>query len=224
MGTWYYRAIVKSGDCSSAYSNEFAVIVYPATKGLNIKLFLEGLYAGNGRMNQAMGAAGPQFNDGIADTIRLELHNASSPYGVVYAFGNLNLHIDGTINALIPGNIISSYYLVVKHRNSMETWSSNIIDFSENNPVNYDFTTSADKAYGGIMKLMPGNVYAFYAGDVTQDGLIDGSDLSALDNAIIAVQVGYYPEDINGDGHVDGADMAIIDNNSLAVVFVRRPW
>jgi hypothetical protein len=59
--------------------------------------------------------------------------------------------------------------------------------------------------------------------DVTQDGLVDGSDLATVDNASLYVLMGYNPEDVNGDGLVDGSDMALIDNNSLAVIQAKKP-
>ena len=86
-----------------------------------------------------------------------------------------------------------------------------------------NFITAAKQALGNNLKLMIDNVYAIYSGDANQDGIVDGGDMSAIDNANVAIQTGYYPEDINGDGLVDASDMALIDNNSIAVVHVRRP-
>ena len=73
------------------------------------------------------------------------------------------------------------------------------------------------------MKLMQGNVYAVYSGDVIKDGLVDGSDLAVIDNATINILKGYRTEDINGDGLVDGSDLVIIDNNSTSIVKVHKP-
>jgi len=70
---------------------------------------------------------------------------------------------------------------------------------------------------------MNGGVYAIFAGDDNRDGIVDGSDMAAIDNASTAVMTGYHPEDLNGDGIVDASDMAIIDNNSTAVVSAKRP-
>jgi len=197
----------------------------PPTKILNVKVFLEGLYAGNGIMNQAMAESKPQFGSGIADSIRMELHNIISPYKIAYSHGNAEIHTNGTLAIkTIPANLTNSYYLVIKHRNGIETWSGDVIDFSESKTLTYDFTTDASKAYGYNEKLMEGNVYAIYAGDASQDGIVDGSDMAKIDNASTGVLKGYYPEDVNGDGLVDGSDMAIIDNNSTAVVHIIRPW
>ena len=226
IGTLYYYCIV-IGDCGTTQTSDVsgAFIVYPLSKELNLKLYLQGLYASNGQMSPARGISGNQFPNGIADTLTVELRNNSYPYDLIYSFGNIPLNIDGTLTiCTITGNITGNYYLVIKHRNSIETWSRDIIDFSGLGPFSYDFTTAAVKAYGNNIKLMQGNVYAIYAGDITQDGLVDGSDMAKVNNGSLLVRIGYYPEDVNGDGLVDGGDMAIIDNNSVAVIYVKRPW
>ena len=174
-------------------------------------------------MNQAIGNSGPQFADNIADTLRVELHHYLSPDVVAYSFGSANLYRDGTIIIPnIPCGVTGYYYLVIKHRSSIETWSYPI-NINGVGPFDYDFTTEAGKAYASNMKLMPDNIYTIYGGDANQDGLVDGSDMAMIDNANILILVGYNPEDVNGDGLVDGSDMAIIDNNSRNVAYVKRP-
>ena len=210
-----------SSGCQDTYILDLTVI--PSTKTLTVKLFLESLYAGSGIMNQAKDISGPKFSTGIADTIRVELHDATTPFALAYSYPNLDLSTNGDviINS-VPGTITGSYYLVVRHRNSIETWSADAIDFAVASPINYDFTTSVSYAYGSNMKSMSG-IFAIYAGDANQDGIVDGSDMAAIDNSSTAVMVGYYPEDLNGDGIVDASDMAIIDNNSTAVVSAIKP-
>jgi hypothetical protein len=193
------------------------------SKQIALKLFLEGLYAGSSQMNQARNATAPEYGTGISDRITVELHNASSPYGLAYSYSNTDLHTDGVVNIDdVPAGITGSYFIVVKHRNSIETWSKLPLDFSTPSDVNYDFSTAASMAFGNNLKQM-GTVFAIYAGDETQDGFVDVSDMSAIDNASTAIQKGYYPEDINGDGIVDVSDMSIIDNNSTAIVHKIMP-
>jgi hypothetical protein len=201
-----------------------------ANKTLSLKLYLEGLYnTGTGLMKQAQGLAGPQFGPGIADKVTVELHEITPPYSIstLYPpFTNADLKTDGTMTInTIPGTITGSYYVVIKHRNIIETWSKlGGIPFAGAGPVNYDFTTSASQAYGDNQKLMNG-VYAIYAGDPNQDGIVDGSDMLMIDNASqTPVLMGYFPQDINGDGIVDGTDMLMIDNNSQnPVAQVKKP-
>ena len=53
-----------------------------------------------------------------------------------------------------------------------------------------------------------------WSGDVNQDGIIDGTDLSSIDNLAYNFTSGSgIPEDLNGDNIVDGIDFLIGDNN-----------
>ena len=219
-GTYTDPHLSKFG-CDSIYTLQLTII---QTKQVKIVAFLEGLYSGLGVMRQAQGISGAAFGSGIADKLTIELHNASSPYSIAYTYSNKDLDVNGvlTINNM-ECTISGLYYVVIKHRNSIETWSSVPIDFSRS-IISYDFTTAASKAYGNNMKLSGGNVYSIYAGDATQDGVVDGSDMAVIDNGSRPpIIIGYYPEDINGDGIVDASDMAIIDNNSRTVVVTIRP-
>ncbi|MBL8008297.1 MAG: hypothetical protein JNJ56_12270, partial [Ignavibacteria bacterium] len=55
-------------------------------------------------------------------------------------------------------------------------------------------------------------------GDADQDGIIDASDLSAVENAASLSQSGYISSDINGDYYVDAGDVSIVENNTGKVV------
>jgi hypothetical protein len=224
-----YLRVTFTGATTTSGNNRLDNIVIrgtevPHTKTLRVKQFVEGLFnTATGLMNQASGTSSAQFGTDIADTIRVELHNATTPFDVVYTYNNVDLGTDGmAIIPTIPGTISGSYYVVIRHRNSLETWSANPVDFSVASPIEYDFTTAAGQAFGNNLKSM-GSVYAIWGGDVTQDGLVDGSDLAAVDNASLSVLMGYNAEDVNGDGLVDGSDMALIDNNSLAVIQLIKP-
>jgi hypothetical protein len=195
------------------------------TKTLNLKAYLEGLYAGAGLMHKAQDVSGDHFPDNVADQVTVELHDATTPFGIAYTYSSLNLNTDGTLSiTTIPGSLTGSFYIVIKHRNSIETWSMAPVSFAGAGTIIYDFSTSASQAYGNNMKLM-GTVYAIYSGDPNQDGTVDGSDMLLLDNASQPpVLHGYYPEDLNGDGTVDGTDMLMIDNSSQPpVVQVKKP-
>jgi hypothetical protein len=218
--------VTAGNNCGTSAASTLAVFIAGSLKTLNLHLFLEGLYnSATGLMNQTQGSSGSQFASGIADTVRIELHNATSPFAAAYVFGNTLLHTDGTISVnTVPGSITGLYYLVIKHRNSIETWSSAPVDFGITGPVTYDFTNSASKAYGNSLKLM-GTKYAIWAGDVSQDGIVNAADMTIIFNAAKPpVLQGYYPQDINGDGIVDGSDMVMIDNNaSPPSVHVYKP-
>ena len=116
------------------------------------------------------------------------------------------------------------YYLQVKHRNSLETWSKTTQTFS-GSILNYDFTTSATKAFGDNMKQVDSSPveFAVYSGDVNKDGTVDATDLAAIDNDAQNFVSGYVVTDLNGDSFIDGTDYSLADNNATNFVSVVRP-
>jgi hypothetical protein len=196
------------------------------TRELNLTLFLESLFNGTS-MNQAQDFVGgsivPKYSAGIADQVTIELHSDISPFNTAYTYSNINLNTNGTLSvSTIPSSLTGSYYLVIKHRNSVETWSSTPVSFSGSGPVTYNFSSSAAQSFGDNLKQM-GSVWMIYGGDISQDGTVDGSDLALIDNASTNLLQGYLSQDANGDGTADGTDMAMIDNNSTLVVHVNKP-
>lgn len=65
--------------------------------------------------------------------------------------------------------------------------------------------------------------HAFYSGDVNQDGTVDATDLSMIDNDAYNFVTGYVKTDLTGDNFVDATDAAIADNNAANFVSVVRP-
>jgi hypothetical protein len=110
----------------------------------------------------------------------------------------------------------------VKHRNSVETTSNAVVDFS-GNTIAYNFTTSASQAYGDNQKDLGEGVFGLFIGDANQDGLIDGDDLVFMDPDITVGNVGYLSSDLNGDGLVDGDDLVKGDANFIAGVALVTP-
>jgi len=220
-GSTDYTFTPDAGECASTVTMTVTVNAV-SSKILNLKLYLEGLYAGAGLMNQAQGTSGPQYGPGIADVVTMELHDATTPYGTAYTYSNINLLTNGSLAMnTISGSITGSYFVVIKHRNSMETWSATPVSFA-GSLVSYDFSISASQAYGNNLKAMSG-VFALYAGDVTQDGSLGVLDMTAIDNKSKLFATGYLPEDINGDGSVGALDMLFVDNNSKSFISVKKP-
>jgi hypothetical protein len=142
------------------------------------------------------------------------------------------LHVDGNIHVrfssnIIPGNV---YYLKLNHRNSIETWSSNPVLFSYT--TNYDFTTSASKAYGNNQSDLGDGNFAFFSGDISdgatatvgiQDGVIESQDFGDMENAVYITYLGYTVEDITGDGIVESADYGLMENNVFFTRVIIHP-
>jgi hypothetical protein len=186
--------------------------------------FIEGFMATSTTMKPVL------LNSGVAgatasqcDTITVALHNATSPYALAHTFKGI-LSTSGVINATFPPSSIgNSYYVVLKHRNSLETWSAAPVAISASS--SYNFTTSASQAFGGNMVSVGGS-FGLYSGDFNtpKDGNIDLIDFpiwqTEYDNFSNG---GYFISDLNGDGNVDLIDLPIWNTNFDNFIFVQRP-
>jgi hypothetical protein len=210
----FYGGIGK-GDASVKVKNTYLSGTILSNVSVALNAFLEGLYKTNSMQKMI---ASPYSADGItpqniADTITVELRSDASPYSKIYSF-KTTLDTAGLAHIILPTTAIdSSYFIIIKHRNSIETWSANsqrIIPIGSN----YNFTTSANKAYGNNMRNMGSGVYAIYTGDITQDGSIDFNDYPDLDIGSNNGDLGYFTTDLNGDASVDFNDYPTLDINS----------
>jgi peptidoglycan/xylan/chitin deacetylase (PgdA/CDA1 family) len=162
------------------------------------------------------------YNDTLMlqDTVTVELHNSTSPFELVDSQkGVLDSVGVGTFTFTIAVND-TPYYLAVKHRNSVETWSSEVHTFTSY-ALSYDFTNSQNQAYGNNLKLKGGK-YCIYTGDVNQDGFVTGEDFTGIDNDASNF-VYHLVNDLNGDGFVTGYDFTCIDNNSASFIQQKVP-
>ena len=191
-------------------------IHWAAPKQLNLVLFLEGLYNGPYSMRQANDEYGPHFGAGVADQITVELHSASDYNTVVHLADHVNLSTEGFATLTVPASLSESYYITVRHRNSIATVSATPVSFA-NGSIFHIFNTPAS-AYGGNLLQMITGQYVIYGGDVNQDGSVDIGDMTPVDNDAGSFVNGYLSSDVNGDGTVDIGDMTTIDNNSSGFV------
>jgi hypothetical protein len=159
----------------------------------------------------------------LPDTVTVELRDTTAPY-LLEASKKVVLNTAGTgiiNNFTTQLNSISHYYIVVKHRNSIETWSSfgNIFNSST---LSYNFTSAATQAYGSNM-ILKGGKYCLYSGDVIHDGQVTFSDLIAIDNDNNNYISGYTNTDITGDNQVTFSDLIIVDNNNTNYIVRQVP-
>ncbi len=150
----------------------------------------------------------------MKDTVRAYLRNSTAPYSLV---DSAKANIDSlTFTGAFSFKNMSSgnYYIQVKHRNCIETWSkAGGESFTSGVTKSYDFTGSASQAYAGNM-ILRGSKYCIYSGDPNQDGFINLSDVLLTYNASSAFTTGYVVTDINGDIAVDLSDVITCYNNS----------
>lgn len=219
-GTYFWS--VQSIDYAQSKSS-FAPEDSFTISGFKVNVLLEGLYnnMSNG-LNKTFNESGAMFSDNTADIITVELHNKNFPYNITGSPKTANIQINGNVNCYFPPQSTDSCYIVIKHRNHIETWSSSPVSFT-NDTVTYDFTIAANKAYGSNQKEVAQGIYAIMVGDVNQDNIVDLSDLVDMDTDLTNGTIGYVVYDLNGDGVVDLSDLVIIDENLTNGVVVIKP-
>jgi hypothetical protein len=197
---------------------------------VNVKAFLEGYYRGSNAMSAGLYELGFISDPTATDSVTVNIWKASNlsatnPDTTVKGF----IRTNGRIAFSLPSRTIglgTNFYIAIKHRNSIETWSANPILSSGS--VSYDFSTGLDKAYGdgtnAPMKNMGNGVYAIYGGDVNNDGTADATDLQITENDAYNFFFGYNASDCTGDGASDASDMQLIENNANLFLFMARPY
>jgi hypothetical protein len=196
------------------------ITVNPCGSVVNLKLYIEGYYIGGGLMNPVLlNQSAPGGNSTNTDSITVELRNTTAPYTLVSSI-KTGLNTNGT--ALCNFTVSGNYYLVVKHRNGLQTWSANPLSLGAV-PITYDFTTANSQAYGSNQVNVGGNVWALYSGELNEDENIDLLDLGILETDVANFAFGYFATDLNGDGNVDLLDAAAIELNTASFVFSVHP-
>lgn len=188
---------------------------------INLKLYIEGYYdIGTNNMKSVRLNQGASTSTTDVETITLELHHAVN-FGLLEAT-TATLQTDGSAIGAFTNTPNGSYYIAVKGRNVIKTWSA-LPQSIGSSPLMYDFTGSASKAYGDNMAEVETGVWAFYSGDVNQDGNIDTIDYPILEFDFNNFLSGDYLTDLNGDGNVDTIDYPLFEYNSNNFVSELKP-
>lgn len=177
-------------------------------KNLTLDVLIEGLYS-------------EVTNTLNSDTIKVIIRKSYYPYQIVDSSkSTISSSGRGSFNFF---NVLNdtNYYIVVKYRSGLETWSSTVNRFTAS-LLSYDFTNSNDKAFGNNM-ILKGSRYCIYSGDVNKDGIIDAFDISLIDNSLHNSTSGYINEDLNSDNIVDATDIGLADNNTYKQISVIVP-
>ncbi len=179
--------------------------IYP----LQITALIEGYYLGSGTMRAV---ANPTNSPTVCDTIEVQLANSTSPYAIAYTLkGTITTSGVGTF--LFPYSAAGgTYYIVIKHRNSLQVWSATSIIFSGTS-VSYNFTTAANKAFGSNQYVFSDGKAALYSGDVNQDNIINATDYNTINSNVNQFLIGYLTSDLTGDRCVEASDYSLIENH-----------
>ncbi|MFM2207419.1 MAG: hypothetical protein RL213_1394 [Bacteroidota bacterium] len=221
-GQAYFNGeLYSASDADGKSPSSLIANALPCTVPYNLTVFIEGYYVGSGTMTpvlQNQGLAGG-IND--VDTIVAELRSTADPSLVVSSLKGI-VQTNGQATFIFPSAVANnSYWLVVKHRNCLETWSAAPVTMSVNGT--YNFSNAASKAYASNQADMGGGVYAMYAGDMNQDGFVDPFDFSMFLDDSINFASGYFATDLNGDGFVDPFDFNVFLENSINFVMAVTP-
>jgi hypothetical protein len=186
----------------------YSVLKYSQSGILNLKALIQGLYD-------------PLSNKMVKDTLKIYLRNISSPYSIADSSVSI---LDSTGTGVFNfSNSINSvpYFIVVSHRNGIETWSAGGNSFTSGN-LSYDFTTAASQAFGKN-QLLRGSKYCIHNGDINQDDAVDLTDIVLIFNDASIFVSGYVNTDLTGNMFVDLSDITIDYNNSANFVHLIRP-
>jgi len=103
---------------------------------LQLQLFLEGYYLSGQVLQPVLYNNGLSTNPNACDSITCELYTSTGTF--VTSQKGLLL-IDGSVSVQFPSTLLgNSYYIVIKSRNSIETWSKFPVLFN-NAVINYSF-------------------------------------------------------------------------------------
>lgn len=178
---------------------------------LNVKVIPEGFYQT------------PFVNLNMNDTVKILLRNIYSPYAITDSASTMLDSSSYTASLVFFRANTGQYYIVVNHRNSIETWSKpGGISFSEGSTMNFDFTSASSQAYGSN-QVFKGSKFCIYSGDINKDNFVDISDISAVFNDAELFTTGYVNTDVTGDMNVDISDLLIAFNNSSNFVGAVKP-
>jgi subtilisin-like proprotein convertase family protein len=193
---------------------------------LNLKMFIDGFYRGSNTMTAV---ADKITHPTLCDTVTVELHETVSPYNLAYTVKD-TLNTNGNGKFTFPSAAYNqSYFIVVHHRNALETWSKTPVLFNAAS-INYDFTTAASKAFGNNQKDLGDGNFALWSGDVTngftsgvQNGAITLADFNEVKNTVQGFDTGYKINDLTGDGIIEASDFSLMENNYVLSIVLMRP-
>lgn len=141
------------------------------------------------------------------DTVRYILHRNVAPYDVLdSAIGYTNQF--GFATTYLASAFTGSYYIEIRHRNSLAVWSSTARSFTQGGSTSFNILAGGSTVYGGDLISVNGR-WCMYSGDINQDGAINGNDFTVF-NQHFGLS-GYVNSDLNGDGTVNGNDFTVFN-------------
>ncbi len=156
------------------------------------------------------------------DSVNVELRDSLSAFasttrsfrpGWLLSDGNICGFTDTTGGSVRFDDIpAGGYYVVIRHANHLAIMGSQQYYLSSMLPGGYDYTSGQSSAYGtdALKQVAPG-VYAMYAGDANQSGVVNTADVTAVLGQLNVA--GYNVRDVNLSGIISVADVNLVLGN-----------
>ncbi len=159
----------------------------------------------------------------IRDSAEFYLRNINVPYSIIDSGRSVIDSITASGTVTFSNAQTGTYYLVVKGRNLLETWSrAGGESYVRGTAFSYNFTNDQSKAYGNNL-ILKGERYCIYNGDVIRNDAIDLDDIIQIYNDANSFITGFNISDLTGDRSVDLSDILIALNNSSNFVSRKVP-
>jgi PKD repeat protein/subtilisin-like proprotein convertase family protein len=130
-------SVTAINSCGSAVSQPLAVTTGFCTLNLTVREFIEGYFQSDSTMTSPLYATGNSASPNTVDSVLVELHDQFNPSLVVFN-QQRTIDKDGIIQVSLPYSFNGgTYYIVVRHRNSLEVWSKMPVTLGLN--TTYDF-------------------------------------------------------------------------------------
>ncbi len=206
IGSTYYGEVIPGNIPPGGHITiSEAVTQYTPKLFVTVKVIPEGFYnSGTGVLS-------------MKDTVKLYLRKNFAPYTVsdsaAAVIDSLNFSGSFVFQAGATGN----YYIELKHRNSVTTWSKSFGELIEAEiPETYDFTSGLSQSFGSNSVQVDSSPlrYGIFCGDVDQNGTVDLSDVVLIFNDAANFLQGYLNTDVTGDRMVDLNDLTLTYNNA----------
>ncbi|MEZ4822839.1 MAG: hypothetical protein R2942_10630 [Ignavibacteria bacterium] len=158
------------------------------------------------------------------DTVKVYLARTDFPNVIVDSAKSVMGTNAVTVGLLFNRALSGDYYRVVKHRNSIETWSALGTTYTRGSSTNYNFIPN-NASYGNNMSIVSTSPFykGMYSGDIEQNGIVDLADVIGIYNDAVNFVTGYELTDLNGNFTTDLTDLLYAYNNATSFVQVVRP-
>lgn len=133
--------------------------------------------------------------------------------GFILANGTV-VETDGVTPILVPITKQGIAFITIRHRNHLGVLSNGIASNATGSFTN-DFTVLANsyKPAGApsdpVVLLQGGTKYGLWAGDVNKSGIVNGTDITVIKNAVAVLATGYQLSDANLSNSINGTDVTV---------------